>query len=151
MKRKRILLLVALVAGSLSLLGAPGAEAVTRVRQCTTTGTMTFSSPLTTVAKSGTIYYQYSGTCVVEYPNGVVSVEPYVQDATWSFFGSCITAVVTSGSGGSGVLLGGTELVMTWTGPTVYGAGSYTLVANGLNPCNMSSASVVQVTPLSAT
>lgn len=133
----------------LALVAPPADAASTRMRQCVITGTMTFSPRLTTTVRSGSISYTYTPTCVVEQTNGVVGIETYTASLTLDYEGSCLTARISDpwSSSSIGVLASGTAmvLVMPMLSGGSSGAGAYALVPAGFNPCDMTSAAVVQV------
>lgn len=135
-----------LLAATLPMLAVTTPADAARVRHCVSRIGVTFSPPLTLDLHSGTIGWNYTNTCVVVYDNGATGVDTYSASLSYTYSGSCATAVVTGGGGASGVLTGGTSLTLV-AGPSFVRVGTFALVSDSLNPCAMSGATAVGTGP----
>lgn len=131
-----------LLAAAMPLLAGVPAEA-TRVRACVATANVTFSPPLTLDPRSGTVTWTYTNTCGVAYTTGASGVDTYTNTLVYGYSGSCTTATL-SRPGTIGLIVGGTSATFVVTSPNT-GVASWALIAGGLNPCAMASASAVGV------
>ena len=125
---------------------APPADA-SFVRYCEATGRATFSPALTTTLRSGTMTWTYNATCVGADTGGPSGVTNSSGTHVYDYTGSCVTATMVGPGGDTGVLVGGTEMVTTFTSAGRTFTRYWTFVPDSLNPCNMTGAAVVQHGP----
>jgi len=130
-----------LFAVTLPLLAVAAPADAVRVRECVATADVTFSPPLTLDPHAGAMSWNYTNTCVVAYDSGATGVDTYSASLSLAYYGSCLTAVLSS-SNETGALVGGTVATKV-AGPPWVRAGVWVLVPDSLNPCAMSGAAAV--------